>query len=109
MGTKNNPGPYDCYAHAEPDEPIFVLRGKDPAAHIVVAFWAALSKQLHNQTQEKMMEAAKIAAEMRLWAESKGKKELVDTARALVEDDVATMDNILDDVAIIIREEAQKV
>lgn len=29
MGTKNNPGKYDCYAKLEPDEPHFVLRGKD--------------------------------------------------------------------------------
>jgi hypothetical protein len=106
MGTKNNPGPYNCYAHAEPDEPIFVLRGKDPAAHIVVAFWAALSKQLHNQSEEKMMEASKTAAEMRKWAESKGKEVLVETARALVEN-VATIDIVMDDVARIAREEAR--
>ena len=25
MGTKNNPGKFDCYANAKPDEPLFVL------------------------------------------------------------------------------------
>lgn len=34
MGTKNNPGKYDCYAKAEPDEPLFTLRGKDVSAPI---------------------------------------------------------------------------
>ena len=28
MGTKNNPGRFDCYGNAEPDEPIFVLLGR---------------------------------------------------------------------------------
>ena len=28
MGTKNNPGKYDCYEKAGPDEPIFTLRAK---------------------------------------------------------------------------------
>lgn len=40
MGTKNNPGEYDCYANAEPDEPMFVLLGRDPHAHIAVRKWA---------------------------------------------------------------------
>jgi hypothetical protein len=30
MGTKSNPGPFDCYAKAEPDEPMFVLLARDP-------------------------------------------------------------------------------
>ena len=25
MGTKNNPGKWDCYANAEPDEPMIKL------------------------------------------------------------------------------------
>lgn len=29
MGTKNNPGAFDCYANAEPDEPMFVLLARD--------------------------------------------------------------------------------
>ncbi|HAW11807.1 MAG TPA: aspartate decarboxylase, partial [Chloroflexi bacterium] len=31
MGTKNNPGKFDCYDDAHPDEPMFVLLGRDPA------------------------------------------------------------------------------
>ena len=26
MGTKNNPGSYDCYANLDPDEPYFCTR-----------------------------------------------------------------------------------
>lgn len=40
MGTKNNPGKYDCYEKADPDEPIFVLRAKDPRASELVREWA---------------------------------------------------------------------
>ena len=25
MGTKNEPGEFDCYAAAEPDEPMFII------------------------------------------------------------------------------------
>jgi hypothetical protein len=41
MGTKNNPGDFDCYANAEPDEPMFVLLGRDPTAAALVRLWAA--------------------------------------------------------------------
>ena len=36
MGTKNNPGVFDCYANAEPDEPMFVLLGRDKDAATLV-------------------------------------------------------------------------
>lgn len=41
MGTKNAPGDFDCYANAKPDEPIFVLLGRDLAAPDIVRRWAA--------------------------------------------------------------------
>jgi hypothetical protein len=40
MGTKNNPGDFDCYGNALPDEPIFILLARDPAAPDVVEAWA---------------------------------------------------------------------
>jgi len=40
MGTKNNPGSYDCYAHAAPDEPMFVLLARDIDAPRTVLNWA---------------------------------------------------------------------
>lgn len=44
MGTKNNPGSYDCYANAEPDEPMFVLLARDKEAPYLVRQWAAHRK-----------------------------------------------------------------
>lgn len=41
MGTKNNPGAFDCYANAEPDEPMFVLLARDEKAPALVRRWVA--------------------------------------------------------------------
>jgi hypothetical protein len=41
MGTKNNPGAFDCYANAEPDEPMFVLLARDLAAPEAITAWCA--------------------------------------------------------------------
>lgn len=40
MGTKNNPGEFDCYKAADPDEPMFVLLGRDVTAPKLVLGWA---------------------------------------------------------------------
>lgn len=40
MGTKNNPGKFDCYANALPDEPMFVLLARDPKFFKYVLKWA---------------------------------------------------------------------
>jgi hypothetical protein len=40
MSTKANPGKYDCYDRADPEEPIFVLRANDPLAPEIVREWA---------------------------------------------------------------------
>ncbi len=42
MGTKNNPGKFDCYHAAEPDEPMFILLARDPLAAKLVELWALL-------------------------------------------------------------------
>lgn len=42
MGTKNNPGKFDCYANAEPDEPIFILLGRDRLAAHLVSIWSKI-------------------------------------------------------------------
>ena len=51
MGTKANPGKFNCYAKAADDEPIFVLRASDPLAPDVVGYWADryhLQKEIGN-------------------------------------------------------------
>lgn len=40
MGTKNNPGNFDCYGNALPDEPMFILLARDPSAPAIVKWWA---------------------------------------------------------------------
>lgn len=40
MGTKNNPGQFDCYHAAEPDEPMFVLLARDRLAGHLVSIWS---------------------------------------------------------------------
>jgi hypothetical protein len=44
MGTKNNPGKFDCYEKAEPDEPRFTLIGRDRFASGLVKLWAAFKE-----------------------------------------------------------------
>lgn len=77
MGTKNNPGKFDCYAKLEPDEPYFILRGKDPMGWLVVQVWVYLRKvSAHDDLPpayvEKLNEAKVAADHMKAWALEKG-------------------------------------
>lgn len=66
MGTKNNPGKYDCYEKADPDEPLFVLLARDPLAPVLVELWATLRAQLAGNPS-KVDEARACADAMRRW------------------------------------------
>lgn len=72
MGTKNNPGAFDCYANAHPDEPMFILLGRDPAASLLVALWADIREAM-GEAKEKVAEARACASAMSEWAERLGK------------------------------------
>lgn len=74
MGTKNKPGEFDCYANAEPDEPMFVLLGRDPCAGTLVLMWAAMREAMGTATPEQLAEARRCAAKLDVWALNKGKK-----------------------------------
>jgi hypothetical protein len=65
MTTKNQPGPYDCYAKAEPDEPMFVLLARDKRAPIMVRMWATSSQQ--TMSEAKFKEALACADAMEHW------------------------------------------
>ncbi len=78
MGTKAEPGEFDCHAAAAPDEPTFTLRANDPIAPEVVRFW--LSRYLETKTADrslsvddmqrcvdKAMQAEKVAQAMMKW------------------------------------------
>lgn len=69
MGTKNNPGRYDCYNNAEPDEPIFTLRGNDPTAGQTIRNWIELNRG--TSSPEKLAEAEKCAQEMEDWQQER--------------------------------------
>lgn len=80
MGTKNNPGPFDCYAKADPDEPIFVLRAKDPLAPALVRLWAHVRMVYDSAKGEhdasKYREANDCALDMEHWREKQVVKQL---------------------------------
>lgn len=63
MGTKNNPGRFDCYGAAEADEPIFILIGRDPSAGALVREWVKM-RQAAGEGGDKIMEALDCAAAM---------------------------------------------
>lgn len=98
MGTKSSPGKFDCYAAAEPDEPMFILLGRDLMAQYLVAAWTALRagdlrgavklmldaheamrvqvedenhKEWLPYNSEKSVEAQQCSRDMRCWYESK--------------------------------------
>lgn len=73
MGTKNNPGKFDCYANAHPDEPLFVLLARDRHAAEVVRYWASLRagetarRDVWTETNPKVAEALDCADAMTAW------------------------------------------
>lgn len=73
MGTKKNPAPFDCYAAAHPDEPMFILLGRDPMAGLLVNIWARL-RQMHGEDPAKVAEALECATAMDAWAVELGKQ-----------------------------------
>jgi hypothetical protein len=72
MGTKNNPGAFDCYANAAADEPMFVLLGRDRHAAGLVRLWALLRAR-EGEDEEKVAEAFCCADAMDQWARKIGK------------------------------------
>lgn len=69
MGTKNNPGKFDCYANAHPDEPMFVLLGRDPTGGALVRLWAEARETL-KPGDPKVLEAVQCATAMDAWCQN---------------------------------------
>lgn len=68
MGTKNSPGQFDCYAKAEPDEPMFILLARDPLAPILVQLWADLRGAASLEDDSAMIEEAmELSEQMNEW------------------------------------------
>lgn len=66
MSTKENPGRFDCYREAEPNEPIFVLLARDPIGPAAVRAWAMKAHEAGHDP-DKIMEALAVAAAMDKW------------------------------------------
>lgn len=47
MGTKLNPGRFDCYAKLQPHEPHFVLMGRDRQSGYLIREWADNYRRLN--------------------------------------------------------------
>lgn len=80
MGSKNNPGNYDCYANAAPDEPMFVLLGRDRHAATLTRVWALL-RHKEGEDEAKVAEALKCADTMDAWARTLGKNPVAEQSK----------------------------
>lgn len=73
MSTKQNPGAFNCYKAALPDEPIFVVLGRDPAGPATLDKWCheriILGKNASADDRNRLREAINQAAEMAEWRE----------------------------------------
>jgi hypothetical protein len=72
MATKNNPGAYDCYAAADPDEPLFVLLARDKHAPTLIWLWATL-RELEGEDPAKVQEARECVVAMLAWQTDNGR------------------------------------
>ncbi len=94
MGTKNDPGKFDCYSKAEPDEPMFVLLGRDPAAPIVINLWADIRSRM-GEEQAKVEEAHDCSERCCLWLERLGKHGAYIQALEIAQDDLKREDDLI--------------
>ena len=74
MGTKTNPGEYDCYAALADDEPYFLLRANDPLAPEIVRDWVRQYRKMKvsngaygSKQATKSLEAEDVADAMERW------------------------------------------
>jgi hypothetical protein len=73
MATKANPGIFDCYANAAPDEPMFVLLARDRHAPALVWLWATL-REIDGEKPEVIAEARVCMASMVEWMAAHDRK-----------------------------------
>lgn len=69
MGTKLQPGRFDCYKAAEPAEPLFTLLARDPLAPALVMEWADQYAELKGLSSQdpKVCEARRCGMNMLAW------------------------------------------
>ena len=86
MGTKSNPGDYDCWAKLEDDEPYFVLMARDPTSRRLVDRWATLL-EVEGGNPDKIAEARQCAVAMEAWRLDKVRSD---------EEKMAALDKVLE-------------
>jgi hypothetical protein len=59
--------PKSCLNKAADDEPVFVLRAKDPLAALIVRHWAFVAEEHGVHEPEKLAEARALADRMDAW------------------------------------------
>jgi hypothetical protein len=107
MATKSKPGMFDCYSKAEPDEPMFVLLGRDATAPLIVMTWVLIRQKCGFNDEIQLREARECAQQMQAWAHSKGKKDLVSRARRKAAELVVHMaTSVLSDALELLIEES---
>jgi hypothetical protein len=71
MANKNHPGKFRCYEAAMPDEPMFVILGRDPAGPATLAFWARqreiMGKDQEGDDLERIVAARSESEDMFHW------------------------------------------
>ena len=69
MSTKqeNLDNPDSCLNKADADEPVFILRAKDPIAPVVVDFWAMLAEHVEAHELSKQADAHIVSIQMQTW------------------------------------------
>lgn len=71
MSTKNHPGQFRCFEAALPDEPMFVILGRDPAGPATLEFWAqerVRQQKVHERDdQDRIKAAVDEAKDMQDW------------------------------------------
>jgi len=73
--------PTSCLNKASDDEPVFVLRAKDPIAAMVVRYWADYAKGDHEAA--KIREAFRLADAMDDWRDAATERGLCAPVRPL--------------------------
>lgn len=69
MGTKENPGEFDCHGNAESDEPVFTLVARDPSAPDTIRNWCRhrVFTGKNKISDEQIREALECADNMEDW------------------------------------------
>ncbi|MDX1371011.1 MAG: hypothetical protein R3321_00985 [Nitrososphaeraceae archaeon] len=82
MGTKKNPGKFDCYNNLKDDEPYFVIMGRDPVGSFIINNWILLRQSITEKGEdgesvekEKFKEASELSLKMSEYAKKVHGKE----------------------------------